>query len=129
MRYHFSTALWWNTRYRDAAAIQRDVFQMADRLGDSRSKAYSLTGEIFTSVMLATKSLGEIRDTKKQAISAAANTQDAYVQNWTWAAIGWDYTAYALPASFELRHSYRNQGGRAAMPPGRRCFVWSTTFQ
>src|SRR5215469_11875250 len=64
-----------------------------------------------------------IRDTKKQAISAAANTQDAYVQNWTWAAIGWDYTAYALPASFELRHSYRNQGGRAAMPPRRRCFV------
>ena len=76
IRYYHSHALWWNTRYRDAAAIQRDVSQMADRLGDSRSKAYSLIGEIFTSVVLGTKSLIEFDILKKQAISAAANTQD-----------------------------------------------------
>jgi tetratricopeptide (TPR) repeat protein len=43
-------------------------------------------------VTLGTKTLTEFQILKSQAISAAAaNTQDAYVQNWTWTAIGWDY--------------------------------------
>jgi tetratricopeptide (TPR) repeat protein len=48
-------------------------------------------GEIWVSALLGTKSPSEFEMLQNQAISAAANTQDAYVQNWTWAAIGWDY--------------------------------------
>ena len=46
IRHHYVFALLWNARYRDAAAMQRETSPIADRLGDSRSKAYSLAGEI-----------------------------------------------------------------------------------
>ena len=46
IRYYHLNALWWNARYRDAAAIHREVSRIADRLGDSRSKAYSLTRRV-----------------------------------------------------------------------------------
>ena len=91
IRYHRLNALWWNARYRDAAAIQREVSRMANRLGDSRSKAYSLLGEMFASLTIAPKPLSEFERLKKEAISAGANAENAYVQNWTWGIIGWDY--------------------------------------
>ena len=40
---------------------------MAKRLGDSRSKAYSLAGEIHVSTIVAPKSLDEFRDTQKRS--------------------------------------------------------------
>ena len=40
IRHHYVFALIWNARYREAAAMQRETSSMADRLGDSRSKAY-----------------------------------------------------------------------------------------
>jgi tetratricopeptide (TPR) repeat protein len=61
-------------------------------------------GEIWTSVVLGTKSLSEFEILKKQAISAAGNSQDAYVQNWIWAGIGWD-----------SMHRGRLNDGRGAM--------------
>jgi hypothetical protein len=91
IRYYHLNALWWNARYRDAAAIHREVSRMADRLGDSRSKAYSLLGELFVSLVIAPKPLSEFEMSKKEAIRGASNSQDAYVQNWTWGIIGWDY--------------------------------------
>jgi class 3 adenylate cyclase/tetratricopeptide (TPR) repeat protein len=91
IRYYHSTALWWNTRYRDAAAAQREISQMAERLGDSRSKAYALIAEFFVSMTIAPKPLSEFEILKKEAIRVASNIQDAYVENWSRAAIGWDY--------------------------------------
>ena len=91
IRYYHLNALWWNARYRDAAAIHREVSRIADRLSDSRSKAYSLLGELLVSLAIAPKPLSEFEMFKKEAIRGASNCQDAYIQNWIWAAIGWDY--------------------------------------
>ena len=53
IRHQYVFALLWNTRYREAAAMQRETSPMADRLGDSRSKAYALASEILVSTILA----------------------------------------------------------------------------
>jgi hypothetical protein len=90
IRHHYVFALMWNKRYRDAAAVQRETSLMADRLGDSRSKAYALAGEIIVSTIFAPKPLKEFEILKTTAIRAASGTADAYIQNWTWWVIGWD---------------------------------------
>jgi len=68
IRYYHLNALWWNARYRDAAAIHREVSRIADRLGDSRSKAYSLLGELLVSLAIAPKPLSEFEMFKKEAL-------------------------------------------------------------
>jgi len=83
-------ALLWNTRYREAAAMQGETSPIADRLGDNRSKAYSLAGEIHVSTIVAPKSLPEFEVLKSEAIKAASATADAYIQNWTRFVIGWE---------------------------------------
>ena len=90
IRHHYVFALLWNVRYREAAAMQRETSPIADRIGDSRSKAYALTGEILVSTIFAPKQLHEFEILKRNAIQAASNTTDAYIQNWTRWVIGWE---------------------------------------
>src|SRR5271169_5438056 len=59
IRHQYGFTLFWNTRYRDAAAVQRDTSQIADRLGDGTSIAYSLADEICVSTVIAPKPLHE----------------------------------------------------------------------
>ena len=47
IRHQYILALIWNTRYREAAAMQQQTLMMANRLGDSRSRAYALAAEIY----------------------------------------------------------------------------------
>ena len=82
IRHQYGFTLFWNTRYRDAAAIQRDTAAIAERLGDSTSRAYSLADEICVSSVIAPKPLHEFEIVKGQAIEAASNTADAYIQGW-----------------------------------------------
>jgi len=70
IRHQYVFALLWNTRYREAAVMQRETSPIADRLGDSRSKAYSLAGEIHTSTIFAPKPLSEFQMLKREAIKA-----------------------------------------------------------
>ena len=90
IRHHYVFALLWNTRYREVAAVQRETSLIADRLGDSRSKAYSLAGEIHVSTMVAPKPLDEFEILKREAMKAASDTGDSYIQNWTRWVIGWE---------------------------------------
>jgi len=90
IRHQYVFALLWNTRYREAAAMQRETSPIADRLGDSRSKAYSLAGEIHVSTFVAPKPLNEFETLKREAIKAASETADAYIQTWTRFVIGWE---------------------------------------
>ena len=90
IRHQYVFALLWNTRYREAAAMQRETLPMADRLGDSRSKAYALAGEILVSTIVAPKPLNEFEILKREAIKAASDTTDAYIQSWTRFVIGWE---------------------------------------
>src|SRR5262249_2549918 len=88
IRHHYVFALMWNTRYREASAIQRETSLIADRLGDSRSKAYALAGEIIVSTIFAPTPWREFEILKRNAIRAASDTADAYIQNWTRWVIG-----------------------------------------
>ena len=77
-----------NARYRDAGALQQGTSRMADRLGDSRSKAYSLSNDIYVSTFYAPKTLLEFEALKREAIKRASDTTDAYIQCLTRFAIG-----------------------------------------
>ena len=90
IRHQYVFALIWNARYREAAVAQRATSLMADRLGDSRSKAYSLTGEIWCSTTGITKALPEFETIKQQAIKAASATADTYIQNIARWVVGWE---------------------------------------
>jgi hypothetical protein len=89
IRHHYVFALLLNTRYQEGAAMQRETSPIADRLGDSRSRAYSLTNEIFVSTIVAPRPLQEFEILKIEAVKAAADTDDAYIQSWTRFVIGW----------------------------------------
>ena len=88
IRHHYGFTLFWNTRYGDAAAMQRETAQIAHRLGDSTSRAYSLADEICVSSVIAPKPLHEFEAVKRQAIKAASDTADAYIQGWARWVIG-----------------------------------------
>ena len=90
IRHQYVFALIWNARYREAAAMQQETSPIANRLADSRSKAYSLAGEIHVSTIIAPKPLNEFEILKREALEAASETADAYIQNWTRFVIGWE---------------------------------------
>ena len=83
IRHQYVYALFYNSRYSEMAAVQRETSQITQRLGDSTSKAYSLAGEIMVSFVHEPKSLYEFENLKRAAIEAASETADAYIQNWT----------------------------------------------
>jgi hypothetical protein len=90
IQHHHVLALIHNTRFRDAAALLQQTSPMADRLGDSRSKAYSLTAAMFVSTVVAPKPPNEFEALKTETMRAVSGTTDAYVQNWSRCLIGWE---------------------------------------
>src|SRR5262249_54418685 len=90
LRHHYVFALVYNTRYREAAAVQQETSAIAERVPDRRSKAYSLAGEILISAVAAPKSLDQFERLKREAIYAISETNDAYINNWTWFVIGFE---------------------------------------
>jgi len=89
IRHQYVFALIWGTRYREAASMQKKTSPIADHLGDSRSKAYSLAGEIFVSTMIEPKPFADFERLKSDAIQAASGTTDSYIQSWIRFVIGW----------------------------------------
>ena len=89
IRHQYVVALIWNAGYREAATVQRETSSIAERLGDSRSRAYSLAGEIHVSSVTMLP-LHELETLKRDAINAASDTADAYIQSWTRFVIGWE---------------------------------------
>jgi class 3 adenylate cyclase/tetratricopeptide (TPR) repeat protein len=81
IRTHYVIALVINARYRDAAAAQRKTLEMAYRLGDSKSKAYALTSEIWLSTFVDPKPLESFEALNREAIDTASETADAFIQN------------------------------------------------
>jgi hypothetical protein len=88
IHHHHVQALFWNTRYREAAAMQREQLSIVSRFGDSKSKAYGLASEILVSTIFA-KPLDEFELLKRETINAVSNTTDAYIQHWSRLLIGW----------------------------------------
>jgi predicted ATPase len=91
IHHHFIYALLWNARYAEAVAVQRASSLMANRLSDSRSRAYSLASEIYVSTLADTRmSLNDYEALKRQVLAAASDTSDGYIQCWARFVIGWE---------------------------------------
>jgi hypothetical protein len=90
IRHQYVLALIWNARYREAAVAQLETSRMADRLGDSRSKAYSLASEIYSLTICTPKPLFEFEALKREVIKAASDTTDTYIQNIARSVVGWE---------------------------------------
>jgi class 3 adenylate cyclase/tetratricopeptide (TPR) repeat protein len=90
IRHNYVFALLWNTRYREAAAVQKETLELATRLADTRSRAYALAAEIQVSTLVEPKPLEEFETLKREALDAASATDDLYIKAWTRYVIGWE---------------------------------------
>jgi tetratricopeptide (TPR) repeat protein len=90
LRHHNVFALLWNTRYREALAVQREASLMADRLGETRARAYALTTRILSSTIAAPMSLAEFELTRDEALKAASATSDPYIRIWVRYVTAWE---------------------------------------
>lgn len=90
IRHNYVFALLWNTRYRLAPEVQRQALQIAERLGESRPKAYALASDILVSTLVAPRPLQEFETVKREAIKAASDTADAYIHNWARFVVAWE---------------------------------------
>jgi class 3 adenylate cyclase/tetratricopeptide (TPR) repeat protein len=64
-----------------ALAEQANISRMADRLGDDRSRAYSLSSQILLSSAVAPKTLSDQKPIVRNALKAASRTEDAYIRS------------------------------------------------
>jgi tetratricopeptide (TPR) repeat protein len=106
LRHHYVFALTYNTRYREAAAMQQETSAIAEQVGDRKSMAYSLAGELLVGVV-APKPLDQFEKLKRQANEAISETTDVYIKNWTRFVIGIEEiargrTVHARDAATEL---------------------------
>jgi len=90
IRCHYVFLLFLNRRHQEALVIQRENLPMAERLGDSRSKAYALAHEILVSIDGVPKSLQEFERLKTEALRFASDTTDVHIQMQTMWIISWE---------------------------------------
>jgi hypothetical protein len=123
------SALLWTTRFREAAAAQKMVRAMADRLGDAKTRAYALASEIHTSTMIAPKTLSDFEAVSREAIAAASSTDDVYIQCWTQFVVGWEEihrgrTLHARAAASELMAVGRSLNDPRSTAMGLALLTW-----
>jgi tetratricopeptide (TPR) repeat protein len=90
VHHHYVFALLWNTAYQKATTALRAMAQMADHLGDNRSKAYYLASEMLVSTIVRPKSLNELENLTNEAINNARAIADPYIQYWIRFVIAWE---------------------------------------
>ena len=125
IRQQYVFALYSNGRYRDAAATQRETSPIAIRLGDSRSKAYALAGEMMTATVLAPKPLQEFEALKRRAIKDASDTTDAYLQIWIRWIVGWEEISRGrIAEARDLARDLMHIGQRVRDPRSTGLGLW-----
>ena len=90
VRHHYILAVLWSGRYREAEKAQADLSAMAARLHDMRSRAYALVSDIVVSTLIAPKPVEIFEALSREAIAAASNVNDAYLQCFVRWAVGWE---------------------------------------
>ncbi|HZZ23823.1 MAG TPA: hypothetical protein VFE60_15150 [Roseiarcus sp.] len=123
LRHHNVFALLWNTRYHEALAVQRKALLMADRLGESRARAYALTMGILSSTIAAPMSLAEFELTRDEALKAASATSDPYIRIWVKYVAAWEEIhrgrmAHARRTALELIEIGRETGDPRSLGEG-----------
>jgi class 3 adenylate cyclase/tetratricopeptide (TPR) repeat protein len=67
--------------FQAALAEQANITRMAERLGDDRSRAYSLSSQILITSAVAPMTLSEQKPIVRSALKAASRTEDAYIRS------------------------------------------------
>ena len=67
--------------FQTALAEQANINRMAERLGDDGSRAYSLSGQILISSVVAPKAPEDQEPLVRSALEAASRTEDAYIRS------------------------------------------------
>jgi class 3 adenylate cyclase len=88
--HHYVSSLVWNGRFLDALRVQQDLSAMAQRLGDPKSLAYALVSELSASSYGAPTAREAFESRRRETEAALANVDDAFLQNFYLAILGWD---------------------------------------
>lgn len=88
--HHYVACLVCNGRYLDALRVQQELSAMAARLGDPKSMAYALVSELAVSCYTAPMTNAAFEDRRRVADAALAGLDDAYLQNYYLANLGWN---------------------------------------
>ncbi|WP_162789178.1 MULTISPECIES: ATP-binding protein [Sphingomonas] len=88
--HHYAACLVGNARYRDALAVQQRLSAMAERLGDRGATAYALVSELSVSTYCAPMTVAAFDAVSAEAARNLAAINDAYLDNFYLASIGWD---------------------------------------
>jgi len=93
IRHHYVIALMYSARYREAKKAQADLSAMAGRLCDASSMAHALASDMFVSSMVAPYPFEIFEAISREAITAASNADDRYLQTFIGNLVGWEETA------------------------------------
>jgi class 3 adenylate cyclase len=90
IQHQYVLALLWTGRYREAEKAQASLSAMAGRLGDVRSRVYALASAIHVSTGLAPHPLETFEALSREAIAAATDLNDVYLQYFIRFVVGWE---------------------------------------
>lgn len=88
--HHHVSGLVWAMRFSEALSVQQNLSAMAFRLGDPKSLAYALVAELSASTYCAPMSIDGFEARRREAETALANVDDAYIHNFYLAVCAWD---------------------------------------
>ena len=90
VQHHYVLALLWSARYQEADKAQTDLSTLATSLHDTMSKAYALASAIHVSSIIAPKPVDIFEELSREAMTAAVNIKDAYLQCFVRFAMGFE---------------------------------------
>jgi class 3 adenylate cyclase len=88
--HHYVSCLVWNGRYLDALSVQHELSAMAERLGEPEDIAYALVSEMAVSCYCGQLTSEAFEDKRRQAEVILEGLDDAFLQNFFSANIGWN---------------------------------------
>ncbi|WP_109463968.1 ATP-binding protein [Albibacillus kandeliae] len=88
--HHYVSCLVGNSRFIEAQEVQQELTEMAKRLGDPKSIAYAMVNELSVSIYRSALSNAEFEAKRTEVETALAKFNDAYLQNFYLATIGWN---------------------------------------
>ncbi len=88
--HHYVSCLICNGQYREAFGVQQKLTGMADRLGDPVSKVYAMVNALSVSIYYAPITNDAFEDQRRDIEQALKYLDDAYIQNFFLATVGWN---------------------------------------
>ncbi|WP_160175174.1 ATP-binding protein [Ruegeria halocynthiae] len=88
--HHYVSCLVCNGKYHEAHWVQRDLTEMAQRLGDPASRAYAMVNELSVSIYHQPIENAQFEARKREIEAVLEKIDDAYIQNFFLATVGWN---------------------------------------